>query len=164
MSAQEWCKRRIVEPLLLLLHQGLSPRRLALCVAIGIVVGNIPVLGVSTVLCTIIALALRLNLPAMQIAQAAMAPFQVLLIIPFVRLGEWMTGSAPQPLSIQADLALIAQGAGHAMLVLRDAILHAAIAWILVAPPAAWALYLVFVPVFVRASARFAEREATPDP
>ena len=56
--------------------------------AIGVVVGNIPILGVSTILCTAIALGFRLNLAAIQLTQALMAPSQLLLIIPFVLLGE----------------------------------------------------------------------------
>src|ERR1700678_1311668 len=96
-----WMYRKILEPLLGLLTQGISPDRLALCVAIGVVVGNIPILGISTILCTAIALVFRLNLPAMQIVQAAMAPTQVLLIIPFVRLGEWIARAPAEPLSIK---------------------------------------------------------------
>ena len=80
-----WLHRKILEPLLALLRQGISPDRLALCVAIGVVVGNIPILGISTILCAVIALAFRLNLAAIQIVQAAMAPTQLVLIIPFVR-------------------------------------------------------------------------------
>jgi uncharacterized protein (DUF2062 family) len=85
-----WLHRNILDPLLALLRQGISPDRLALSVAIGVVVGNIPILGVSTILCAVIALAFRLDLAAIQGVQAAMAPTQLLLIIPFVRLGEWI--------------------------------------------------------------------------
>ena len=147
-----WLRRRILEPLLALLRQGISPNRLALCVAIGVVVGNIPVLGVSTILCAAIALAFRLNLAAIQLVQAAMAPTQVLLIIPFVRLGEWMLRVPPQTLSIKEGLALLARGAGHAIVVLWDAILHAGLAWIMVAPFAVYSFYKLLTPVFARAA------------
>ena len=153
-----WLRRRLVEPLLALLRQGISPDRLALCVAIGVVVGNIPILGTSTILCTVIALAFRLNLPAMQLVQAAMAPSQVLLIIPFVRLGEALSGAAHQPLSIRTDLALIARGAGHAVIVLWDAIVHAGFAWLLVAPFATWFIYRLLAPVFRRAARELSAR------
>ena len=78
-ALKERLYRRILEPLVELLRQGMSPDRLALCVAIGVVVGNIPILGISTILCAAIALVFRLNLPAIQIVQAAMAPTQLLL-------------------------------------------------------------------------------------
>jgi uncharacterized protein (DUF2062 family) len=151
---RNWLRRRILEPLLALLRQGMSPKRLALCVAIGVVVGNIPILGVSTLLCAAIALVFRLNLPAIQLVQAAMAPTQVLLIIPFVRLGEWILRLPPQPLSIKEGLALLAQGVGHAIVVLWDAILHAGLAWIMVAPIAVFLLYKLFTPMFSRAAGR----------
>jgi uncharacterized protein (DUF2062 family) len=161
---KQWLYRRLVEPLLALLRQGITPSSLALCVAIGIVVGNIPILGVSTILCTIIALVFRLNLPAMQIAQAAMAPTQILLIIPFVRLGEFITRAPRQPLSIKEGLTLIEQGVWHAVVVLWDAIVHAGIAWLLVAPGAVYLLYRTLVPVFTRASARVRKAPTSPVP
>ena len=154
LAVKNWLRRRIIEPLLGLLRGGLSPDRLALCVAIGVVVGNIPILGVSTILCAAIALAFRLNLAAMQIVQAAMAPSQILLIIPFVRLGEWIARAPHQPLSIKEGLDLVAQGAGHAVVVLWNAILHAGLAWILVAPVAVYLFYQALTPVFERAAAQ----------
>jgi uncharacterized protein (DUF2062 family) len=151
---KNWLRRRILEPLLALLRQGISPDRLALCVAIGVVVGNIPILGISTILCAAIALAFLLNLAAIQVVQAAMAPTQILLIIPFVRLGEWILRVPPQPVSIKEGLALLAQGAGHAIVALWDAILHAGFAWVLVAPFAAYLVYRLLTPVFERAAAQ----------
>lgn len=124
-------RRRVWDPLLGLLKQGVTPDRLALCVAIGIVIGNIPYFGTSTILCTIIALVFRLNLPAMLLVQAAMAPTQVLLIIPFVRLGEWLLHAPPQPLTM-----------------LWDAILHAGFAFLVVGPVAILVLYRILRPVF----------------
>ena len=149
-----WLLRRLWDPLIGLLKHGISPDRLALCVAIGIVVGNVPILGISTILCTLIALLFRLNLPAMQLVQAAMAPTQLLLIIPYVRLGEWILRVPPQPLSIKAGLALMAQGIGSAVVALWDAILHAGFAFLLVGPIATFALYRILRPVFVHAAAR----------
>jgi uncharacterized protein (DUF2062 family) len=149
---KDWLRRRFVEPLLTLLSQGADPKRLAICVAIGVVVGNIPILGVSTILCTFIALAFRLNLPAIQLVQGAMAPIQVLLIIPYVRLGERMMGAAPEPLSVAAATDLISHGVGHAVYVLREAILHAGVAFLAVGPVATFALYRVLMPVFTRAA------------
>jgi uncharacterized protein (DUF2062 family) len=151
---KSWLSRKILEPLFALLKQGMSPSRLALCVALGIVIGNIPILGVSTLICGAIALLFRLNLAAIQIVQAAMAPTQILLIIPFVRLGEWMVRAPRQPVSIQEGLALITQGVGHAVVTLWNSILHAGLAWALVAPLAAFLLYKILTPVFEHAAER----------
>lgn len=151
---KKWPYGLMVKPLLALLKQGMSPDRLALCVAIGVVVGNIPILGVSTILCAGIALAFGLNLPAIQIVQAAMAPTQILLIIPFVRLGEWILRVPPQRVSVKEGMELLKQGAVHAIAALWDAILHAGCAWILVAPVAIFSLYKLLTPVFERAAAQ----------
>ncbi len=69
------------------LSQGISPQRLALTLALGFAVGCIPVIGIPTVLCAGLALALRLNLPAIQVANYVAMPLQLALIVPFVRLG-----------------------------------------------------------------------------
>ena len=152
---KSWGYRRLVEPLVALLRQGISPRRLALSTAIAIVVGNIPVLGVSTILCTFIALIFRLNLPAIQLVQAAMAPSQVLLLIPFVRLGEWMLHAPSEAVSLKAALALVSSGVWHAIVVLKEAIFHALFAWALLAPLCTYLIYRLLTPVFVRTAAQF---------
>jgi uncharacterized protein (DUF2062 family) len=151
---KSWLHRRLLEPLLALLRAGLSPRQLALCIAIAIVVGNIPILGVSTILCAFIALIFRLNFPAMQLVQASMAPTQLLLIIPFVRLGEWILGAPRQVVSVKAGFALLSQGVWQTIVVLRDAIFHAALAWALIAPFCIYLLHRLLTPVFERLAAQ----------
>lgn len=152
---------KLFDPILKFLAQGMSPKRLGLCVAIGVVVGNIPILGVSSLLCLGVALAFGLNLPAIQLVQAAMAPTQVLLIIPFVRLGEWLLRAPRQAVSIEEGMALVKQGVGHAVVVLWDAIMHAGFAWLLIAPPATFLLYTLFSRTFTRIAGRMTiERSA----
>ena len=155
-----WLRRYLVDPLMALLTTGVAPRRLALCVALGIVIGNIPILGVSTLLSAALALLLRLNLPAIQLVQGLMAPTQLLLLIPQVRLGEWLLGSPPEPLSIEASLRLLDQGVLHAVDVLWNAIIHAGVAFLLLGPVATLLLYLLLAPMFERAAA--ARRAAGP--
>lgn len=79
------------------LRQGISPRRLALTIALGFVVGCIPIVGLPTAVCVAIALAFRLNLPAIQAANYLAMPFQVALIVPLVRLGSKIAPLATHP-------------------------------------------------------------------
>lgn len=72
------------------LCQGISPERLALTLALGFAIGCLPMIGIPTALCLLIALGLRLNVPAIQAANYAAMPLQFILILPFVRLGGWM--------------------------------------------------------------------------
>ena len=85
---------------ILCLAQGISPRRLALTLALGFAIGCIPVIGVPTVLCASIALALRLNQPAIQAANYAAMPLQLALIVPFMRLGSWLIPSRPSAFTL----------------------------------------------------------------
>ena len=79
------------------LRQGISPQRLALTLALGFAIGCIPVIGIPTALCLVVALGLRLNMPAIQAANYAAMPFQIALIFPFVRLGGWLFSSSVHP-------------------------------------------------------------------
>jgi uncharacterized protein (DUF2062 family) len=72
-------------------RRGISPRRLALTLALGFVLGCIPVIGIPTALCAMVAILFRLNLPAMQAANYAAMPFQVALIVPLARMGRLIT-------------------------------------------------------------------------
>lgn len=104
------------------LCQGISPRQLALTLALGCAIGCIPVVGVPTLLCTGLALALRLNLPAIQAANYVVMPLQILLIFPFFRMGAWLL-----PLHAGAG-ASVQWAAGMA--------LQALLGWAIVAIPA----------------------------
>jgi uncharacterized protein (DUF2062 family) len=145
-------RRRIVEPVLDLLRQGVTPEKLALSLAFGLGIGIFPVLGVSTVLCTVVAIALRLNLPAIQLVNYLASPLQLVLIIPFVRVGEHVLGLKAQPLSIAEGFRIMAEGVLHAIVVLWDAIVHAALGWIVIGPVLIFALYRAFRPILVRAA------------
>jgi len=123
------------------LSQGISPRRLALTLALGFAIGCIPVVGIPTLLCAMIALALRLNVPAIQVANYAAMPLQFLLIVPFTRLGgslvsarpPWVLDSRVLQLPSVAIVARMSSLAGQALL-----------AWLLVAVPAVILMTLVF--------------------
>lgn len=116
------------------LRQGISPSRLALTLAIGFAIGCVPVVGVPTVLCAGLALAFRLNLPAIQAANYAAMPLQLMLIVPFVRLGGWLfspgarQAPAAVPLIGLSPLRLAIQSGGLAG--------HAMLAWLVIAAPA----------------------------
>ncbi len=116
------------------LAQGMSPRRLALTLALGFAIGCIPVIGIPTVLCASVALALRLNLPAIQAANYVAMPLQLALIVPFMHLGKWLVSSESKHSLIPRVLlhlpslefaARMGNLAGQALL-----------AWLLVAIPA----------------------------
>src|SRR5882757_9507755 len=93
------------ERLRLCLVKGISPRRLAFTLSVGFVLGCIPVVGIPTGLCVVVALAFRLNQPAIQAANYAAMPFQIALIVPFVRLGGKLMPSLARPALDISELA-----------------------------------------------------------
>ena len=74
------------------LGAGISPRRLgAFTLALGFAIGCIPLFGVTTALCALLAMALGLNMPAIQAANWLAMPLpQLVLLIPFLKLGQWL--------------------------------------------------------------------------
>ena len=145
-----WIQRRLVAPLQAQLTQGVSPGKLALSVALGTACGLVPVLGASTALCALLALALRLNQPAIQLVNYLLTPLQLLLIIPQLRFGEWLTGAPRFPITLESGMALLARGPIEAVAVLGTAIAHATLAWVVLAPPAAFLLFHALAPAFRR--------------
>jgi uncharacterized protein (DUF2062 family) len=116
------------------LLQGMNPRRLALTLALGFAIGCIPVIGIPTLVCAAIALALRLNLPAIQAANYLVMPLQLVLIVPFVRLGGWLVSSSHTG-SLQAGTLL---HASPQLLVTQMGWMagQALLGWVLIAIPA----------------------------
>lgn len=134
------------------LRQGISPRRLALTLALGFAVGCIPVVGIPTVLCAALALALRLNLPAIQAANYAAMPLQLALIVPFVRLGGWLISEKPAraPVASIDSHALLHLPLLHLAAWLGGLAGQALLAWLLVAIPAVAVMTLALTRVLRR--------------
>ena len=86
-------RRRVGDPLVSLLAQGLTPERLALSLALGLVLGLFPIVGATTLLCLAAGFAFRLNHVALQLANHLAYPLQVPLLLAFVRLGEGLVGA-----------------------------------------------------------------------
>ncbi|MGO9336900.1 MAG: DUF2062 domain-containing protein [Terracidiphilus sp.] len=130
------------------LRQGISPRRLALTLALGFAIGCIPVVGIPTLVCAALALTLRLNLPAIQAANYAVMPLQLLLIVPFVRLGGRLIASSHNP-SLQAGALLHASP--HVVATQMGWLAgQALLAWVLIAMPAVLLLTFMLTKVLRR--------------
>jgi len=152
--------RRLTRLLLDLLRQGATPEKLALSVALGVMLGVFPMLGATTMLCALAAFALQLNLPAIQIVNYFVYPLQLALLIPFFRLGEKLFRAPHLALSAPQIYAMIHANMGNAIRSLWTTTWHAIVVWGLVAPLCAGALYAVLAPTFRRAARRGVTRVA----
>lgn len=149
--------RRLVRPILNLLRQGITPEKIALSVALGAALGVFPAVGWTTVLCAIAAIALRLNLPAIQIVNYFVYPAQIALLVPFFRLGEKLFRAPHLPVSVPQVYALIHASAWNALKLLWTTTWHAMVAWGLLAPVFVIVTYFILTPVLRRVLRRQAE-------
>lgn len=134
-----------------LLRGGLTPSDLALAVTVGIVIGCLPIFGVSTLLCLGLAACMRLNVVAIQAANWFAMPLQVLLFLPFLRLGKWLFR---HPDTVHAERIALGQIWSHGMLPHVPQVgwlfAHLVLAWLVVAFPVATLLYAALRRMFRR--------------
>jgi uncharacterized protein (DUF2062 family) len=142
--------RRLVRPLLELLREGVTPEKLSLSIALGIVLGLIPVIGINTALCAVIALIWRLNLPAIQMVNYFVYPLQIVLLLPFFRVGEKLFGAPHLPARIEQVRGMIRSNLWGAVQLLWTTTWHALVVWAMAAPFAAVLIYVLLVPTFRR--------------
>ncbi|GAC1619674.1 MAG: DUF2062 domain-containing protein [Candidatus Acidiferrum sp.] len=146
--------RRLVRPLLDLLKQGVTPEKIALSIALGATLGVFPALGWTTALCAILAVMLRLNLPAIQIVNYFMYPAQIALLLPFFRLGEKLFRAPHLPISVPQLYAMIHADIWGAIRLLWTTTWHAIVVWCLFAPVICALLYIILTPVLRKALKR----------
>ena len=151
-SRQSWKKPigSVKAKLLNLAREGLSGEKLALCIALGVVLSIFPVFGTTTLLCAVAAFVFRLNLPLIQLVNYAAYPLQLVLLVPFHVAGSWLSGGH---LSLETGSQMIdslQNDLWSGALQLWDLILYAVLAWILVSPLIALVLYRLLMPVVER--------------
>ncbi len=149
----QYYSRKVFQPLKKLLYEGLTPHKLALSITFGIGLGIIPVFGVTTIMCLITAFILRLNKPAIVIVNFAVYPLQILLFVPFIRIGEYIFGYQ----TITDTFNNFFSNFWHNWIAtLNDIWFHnllGVFAWIILMIPACFILYHITLPVlkkFVR--------------
>jgi uncharacterized protein (DUF2062 family) len=143
-------RRKLLDPLARQLTQGVSTERLALALALGLVLGTFPVLGATTALCAVAGVALRLNQPAIQVANYVAYPLQLALFIPFFRAGAWLFGAPPVTFTLSDAKAALARDALGTIAAYAGANLRAVAVWAVVAPLIAVALRLALRPLLAR--------------
>ena len=88
--ARTFWQRRVRDPVVVQLTQGITPEKIALTIAVGSACALFPVFGVTSLLCFLVALPLRLNQPIIQILNQVLLPVHIATFMLCVRLGETM--------------------------------------------------------------------------
>jgi uncharacterized protein (DUF2062 family) len=141
-------QRKIITPVGDLLRQGVTPEKIAAAVAIGVVLGVFPVLGSTTLLCTVAATLLRLNLPLIQAVNFVIYPLQLILLIPMLQLGQRTFGAPPLAISLAGVLAMARASVWNTVATLGAATGRAVVIWLCLSWIAAFGIYfLVLAPL-----------------
>eukprot|EP00249_Psilotum_nudum_P007031 c20258_g1_i1 orf=141-701(+) len=142
-----WCRSRIVDPCLLILKRGTEPKQLAVSAALGITIGIFPICGVTVFICGFVATVLGPNChtPTLMLSNFVATPLELSMIVPFLRIGEWIVSGEHFEFSPDA-LKEIVTGRGSLDLLLG--IFHAILGWTVTAPLIFGSLYTIFHPIF----------------
>lgn len=92
--------RRLQKLILKFIQQGLHPGKASLAVATGLTMGIFPILGPVSLFCLLLCGITRLNAPIVLGGVYAMTLIQPVLIIPFLRFGEYIFWADPMPISL----------------------------------------------------------------
>ena len=142
-----------------LFTQGVSPRKLAFTISLGIFIGTIPAVWGSALICAGLAALFRLNHLGIQAANHLVYPLQLALIVPFYRIGAAIFPWGP---TISAEMFSkgIKNAATGSFVPIVAATVKALAAWFLIAAPVAILLYFILWTVF--AFYRPVTRQTTP--
>ncbi len=157
-------QRRVRDPIVAQLTQGITPEKIALTVAVGSCLALFPVLGTTTLLCFLFGVALRLNQPIIQLINQAFWPIHIPAIYLWVRLGERLYGAPHLRFSIRYMRELMWEHPSVFWGKFGMTICYAITAWALAAPVLLAILYYGLLPVFreiKRLKSQAAEKAAT---
>ena len=143
---KKFWQERVVAVIVAQLTQGFTPQKIALTIALGLNLGVFPILGSTTLLCALAAFSLKLNQPVIQLVNWLVYPLQFMLLLGFVRIGEWLMRAPPVPFSIPELLRKFQESPGKFMQEFGMTGVHGIVAWFVIAPFAIALIYFLLLP------------------
>ena len=148
-------QRRLRGPVVALLTQGLTADRIALTLGVGSACSMFPLLGFSSLLNLVVGLWLRLNQPILQILNQALGPVHLVMIIAYVRLGEWLWRVEGGRFTLREMLHVFRdESVGEFLRSFGWAGIYALTAWALTTPVLVAVVYFTLRPALRRLAAR----------
>ncbi|HEY1849003.1 MAG TPA: DUF2062 domain-containing protein [Opitutaceae bacterium] len=151
-------RRWLVNPVVRQLTQGVSPRKIALTLAVGSTFALFPILGTTTTLCVIAGVALGLNQPIIQGVNALCTLIYFPFLYAFVWLGDKVAGSSGAVLDIPLMISLLTYHPREFFSRFGVTAVHAVLGWVLTAPAWAALVYFGSQPALRSAAARLGAR------
>ena len=146
-----WFRKSIERGKSFILHQlkqGATPEGLARTWAVGVALALFPALGTTTVLCFLVGTVMRLNQPTLQVVNYMLAPVQLFLIPVFLKLGAWIFSVPAVSLNPRTVVSEFFNSPSAFFVNFGLAGLMAMVAWLVVMPVAAFAVYLILKGLF----------------
>ena len=128
------------------LTQGVTPQKVALTIAIGVNLAMFPILGSTTLLCAAVAFWLKLNQPIIQLVNWLAYALQFAMLLPFVRIGEWLLRAPRVSFSIPQLLQKFHDAPGSFWREFGMTGVHGIMAWLLITPGLTALIYFAFLP------------------
>ena len=142
-TSKNWNIRALKSKTVALFKQGLSPKELTQSILVSALISIIPIVGVTTVLLTILSLKRKLNLPIMIAISYLAWPLQILMIIPFINIGEFIFSIPQSHHSAQEIIASFQESFFGTLSQLSFELLCGFGGWLLTAVPFFTLIYLV---------------------
>ena len=140
----------MIDPIALLMTQGITPEKIALTLAVGSALALFPIIGTTTLLCLLAGVLLRLNQPIIQLVIMMCATIHFPVIVGLFRMGHWMYGVPNARLGtgmIHRMLDTFWEDPGRFFERFGFDALHAVVAWAVVAPVWIVIVYVFSLPV-----------------
>ena len=143
-----WLRRKVRDPLVAELRQGATPESVSAAVVVSFAIAINPIIGTTTLGCLLAGRVFRLNHVVMQVVNHVSYPLQILLIVPFVRLGETVTGSRHIHLTPKAIIDELNRSFPDFVEKFWMAYVHGLIGWVITVPLLCWLLHFVLRATF----------------
>jgi uncharacterized protein (DUF2062 family) len=162
---KKFWRERVVALVASQLVQGITPQKIALTITLGLNLGIFPILGATTTLCAIAGICLRLNQPIIQVVNYLASPLQLMMILVFVRIGEWLMRAPRISFSIPELIRKFHESPAKFFREFGMTGLHGIIAWLVIAPFLTTLVYfLVLIPVKKMSALKAPAKAATVAP
>lgn len=144
-------RRRVVDPFVAILRQGTSPETLTRTVAVGTACSLFPFLGTTSALNLFVGWLLRMNQPILQTLNQLLGPVQLVMIVVYVRMGEWIWQDSEHRFSVTEMIGIFRDVSFSEFITQFGwAGIHAFTAWALTAPLVIAAVYFPLRPLIAK--------------
>lgn len=147
-------KNRISGPVEAWMKEGAKPDKLSLTIVLGLMMGVIPMLGVNTAACLLLAIIFRLNVVIVQLINYMAFPLQVLLFVPFFKTGEYFFGKSEEKLLQNTFSNLFSNNWFQSLTIIIHANFRAVLVWLILMIPISFLSYFLLKAMFMRLELR----------